>query len=95
MRFPRSAYEIPAELAQQMIARSDLSLSEVARRMGFTRKGRRYKTMPEGDTAKLKRFVGLLPERKGIYVSHKSAVTYDQAAQVCRAVDADPVDYGL
>lgn len=46
-----------------------------------------------GDTTRLKRRLGLVPESKKGTIS--TLVRYDIAVAICRAIDRDPVDLGL
>jgi hypothetical protein len=54
---------------------------------------------PRGDTQRLKRKLGLIPEstRKGseTYTRIVDRVTYETAVTLCRALGADPVEVGV
>ena len=62
---------------------SGLSMSEIARRLEWTRP----------DVPRLKRALGLQPDDKN--GRPRMACRYETAVKIIRALDLDPMDYGL
>lgn len=74
----------------KMFNADEIDFSELARRMGQTRK----------ETSYVQRMLGLRPAREvdkdgTIYYRFRSQITYKTATKLARALDIDPVDLGL
>lgn len=84
--------------------REGLSRSEICRRLGWTRerakqppRRRKDKRVPQADTSRLARRLGLLPNKdgNGDYTLVTVTIRYDIAVAIIRAIGRDPVDLGL
>lgn len=104
------AARVPVEVVQRMVRDSGLTLSEICRRKGWvvvrgnwttSKAGLRYRRLKSmGDTARLKRWLGILPSytvRAGnpTAVTTKRFVKEVQAIEFCKLLDLDPADYDL
>jgi hypothetical protein len=56
--------------------------SEICYRLGWTN------TEGYGDTSKLKRVLGIMPQKKGMPLTKE--IKYDIAVEICRALRVDP-----
>lgn len=70
---------------REAVAASQLSLNEIALRMG-------WRIGNAGDLRRLKRTLGLQPNDDGHYQQYLS---YDNAVAIVQALGGDPVDYGV
>ena len=82
------------EAVEHAVASGDYTYSSICRSLGWTRK--RVKG-GIGDTSRLKRGVGLLPSKdsSGNCTVFTRTMRYDNAVRVVRAIDRDPVEFGL
>jgi hypothetical protein len=78
--------------------RSGLSLSEVARRMGWMRSVSRRPQDRVGDSSRVGRVLGLrreTPSTRNGGGAYRKYVRYSTAEALCRALDLDPLDVDL
>ena len=87
---------VPVGPIAEAVIQSDLNFSQVAMQCGWTRKKGRNSDLIVGDATRLKRRLGLAS-----YTSHGKSgrvqqyISYDNAAVIAKAIQADPVDLGL
>ncbi len=94
----RSDHVPVAELREAVLA-SGMPLSTICCQMGWLCTKRKRPT-PGGDTARLKRTLGLLPNctrgRTGKrYATTMDTINYHTAVRIAAAAGLDPVDVGL
>lgn len=75
----------PNEPFLRAFEESGMSYCELARRLGW------YRTIP--DASKLKQVLGVTRWKRDR--PHQKRVHYETALALCRALDMDPVDFGL
>lgn len=77
---------------EELREKEELSLSEVAYRVGWI--NRPSKKYPEGvpDTTRVARVLGILPDQSG---KLRIRISYENAARFCRALHIDPIDIGV
>ncbi len=84
---------VPNTPLRKAVLASDKALSDVCRTIGWFRHDQR-RNAP--DTARLKRALGILPSYKSGYAPKPTVkVNYGTALAIVRALDFDPVDFGL
>lgn len=77
--------DVETSVLKDAFEKSGLSLAELARRLQWY----------HPDTQRVKRTLGINPElTRGCHI-YRKAVRYDTALRIIRALDADPIDYGL
>lgn len=72
---------------REAVAASGVSLNTIARRIGFT--------VVRADTARLKRYLGILPYTRSGASYPAQTIAYDHAVAICRAAGVDPVEAGV
>lgn len=84
---------VPRKPFAEAFQRSGMSAQDLARGMGYMRM-QRGREIP--DPTRALRALGLRDERNGGYVRRRGEyISYDLAVRFCRALDLDPVDYGI
>lgn len=80
------------ERFEKLREKEELSLSEVAHRIGWT--NRPSKLHPEGvpDTTRVARVLGIAPDHGG---KHRVRISYENAVRFCRALHIDPFEAGV
>jgi hypothetical protein len=84
---------VPNAPLREAFERMDLSLPELACRLGWERQAHRSRTKV-GDTSRVRRALGYAPSA-GTRSYNQEFIKYDTAVQIVRAMGLDPVDYGI
>ena len=80
---------IPVDRMRHAWEVSEVSLSELARRLGYMRSN------GKPDTSPVRRSLGMHAEYKNGRKYYQQTVSYEKAADIIIALGLDPIDYGV
>ena len=87
MNRTRGQFEVPVAPIAEAFARSGVTASELARRLGWVRP----------DTTRVRRQLGQLPDfnGRGYPITPRETMSYTRALEIAEALGIDPVDLNL
>lgn len=82
------------EAVRRAIGKGEVNWHELSVRLGWSREHGGY---THGDTSRLKRRLGIMPNTaaRGYERYYSEYIRYELACAIIRALDLDPVDYGV